>query len=186
MKKTIFTFVLIPLISVCAGAAPSSTIKGADVLSGKSLEVTPKDQGTVVVFLSAVCPCSNSHVEELKNLSAEFPQFSFVAVHSNTDEDAQTTKEYFKKAAISFPVIQDGDAKIADEFKALKTPHAFVLSREGKMLYQGGVSSSRDIAKADRKFLREALTDLKENRAVQTPEGRTLGCTISRGEKNVW
>ncbi|KYG61653.1 hypothetical protein AZI86_18315 [Bdellovibrio bacteriovorus] len=186
MKKNIFILVLIPLFSVFAGATPAPTIKGADVFSGKVLEVTPKEQGTVVVFLSAVCPCSNSHVEELKNLSKEFPQFSFVAVHSNTDEDAKTTQEYFKKVAISFPVIQDGEAKIADEFKALKTPHAFVLSRDGKMLYQGGVSSSRDITKADRKFLREALTDLKENRSVQTPEGRTLGCTISRGEKNVW
>jgi len=28
--------------------------------------------------------------------------------------------------------------------------------------------------------------DLKAGRAVQTPEGRTLGCVISRGEKNVF
>lgn len=168
-------------------AAPSaSTLKGIDVLTSKAVEVTPKKGGTVVVFLSAVCPCSNSHVEELKNLAREYPQFAFVAVHSNVDEDKKTTQEYFQKVAIHFPVIHDGEAKIANEFKALKTPHAFVLSPDGKVLYQGGVSSSRDITKAERKFLREALVDLQENRPVKTPEGRTLGCTISRGEKNVW
>lgn len=184
MKTILFSWIL--FYFAAAHALPSAILKGPDVFSGKTVEVTPKTEGTVVVFLSAVCPCSNSHVEELKSLSQEFPQFSFVAIHSNTDEDQKTTQEYFKKVAITFPVIQDRDAKIADEFKALKTPHAFVVSRDGKLLYQGGVSSSRDIAKADRKFLREALSDLKEHRSVQTPEGRTLGCTISRGEKNVW
>ncbi len=169
-----------------AFAAPSATVKGTEILSGKAQEITPKSEGTVVVFLSATCPCSNSHVEELKSLAQEYPQFSFVAVHSNLDEELASSKEYFNKVQLGFPVLQDDNAKIADEFKALKTPHAFVLSPEGKMLYQGGVSSSRDIKKADRKFLREALSDLKQHQAVKTPEGRTLGCTISRGEKNVW
>lgn len=173
-------------MSAFALATPSATLKGTEILSGKAQEVAPKAEGTVVVFLSATCPCSNSHVEELKSLSQEYPQFSFVAVHSNIDEDLESSKDYFAKAQLGFPVLQDNNAKIADEFKALKTPHAFVLSPDGKMLYQGGVSSSRDIKKADRKFLREALTDLKQHVAVKTPEGRTLGCTISRGEKNVW
>lgn len=178
--------ILFILIAGSTWATPSSTMKGPDILTGKDLEIAPKAQGTVVVFLSATCPCSNSHVDELKSLAREFPQLAFVGVHSNVDEALSSSQEYFKKIALNFPVLQDDKAKIADEFKALKTPHAFVLSSDGKMIYQGGVSSSHDVKKADRKFLREALNDIKENRSIKTPEGRTLGCAISRGEDNVW
>jgi thioredoxin-related protein len=181
-----FLLLLTLLSTPMAFAVPTPTLKAPDVLTSEVQEVKPSAEGTVVVFLSASCPCSNSHVAELKSLAQEFPQFAFVGVHSNVDEEATATKEYFQKVKMGFPVLQDDNAKIADEFKALKTPHAFILSKDGKVLYQGGVSSSRDITKADRKYLREALNDLKEHHAVKTPEGRTLGCTISRGEKNVW
>jgi peroxiredoxin len=181
-----FILALTVLCSPLAFAEPTPHLHGVEVSSGQNIDVTPKAEGTVIVFFSSSCPCSNSHVEEVKSLAAEYPQFAFVGVHSNADETAAEAKTYFDKNHMNFPVIQDDHAKIADQFKALKTPHAFVLSADGKVLYQGGVSSSKDIKKADRKYLREALTDLKNHVAVKTPEGRTLGCTISRGEKNVW
>lgn len=169
-----------------AMAAPSATLNGTELLSDKVISVSPQSAGSVVVFLSAVCPCSNSHIEEIKSLAKAHPEMSFVAVHSNLEEGLEESRAYFQKAQLGFPVIQDKNTVIADEFKALKTPHAFVISKDGKLLYQGGVSSSRDIARADRKFLREALEDIQQNKTVRTPEGRTLGCAISRGEKNVW
>ena len=166
--------------------ASAFTIQGMDLNSGKTTEFKPGPKGSVIVFMSAKCPCSNSHVEELKSLQKEYPDYGFVAVHSNTDESKEETEQYFKEAGLPFPVIQDTGAKIAGEFKALKTPHAFLVSPSGETLYKGGLSNSKDCRKADRKFLREALTDLAQGHPVKTPEGRTLGCAIARGEKHVW
>ena len=140
----------------------------------------------MAVFLSARCPCSNSHVEELKKLSREYPDFNFVAIHSNTDEDSTLSIPYFKEQNFSFPVIEDKNTMLADQFKAFKTPHAFVINAKGDFLYQGGVSNSADCQKADRFLLREALVDIHQNKKVRTPEGRTLGCVIVRKEKNVF
>lgn len=184
--KSLGLFFITLLLGTLSWAAPTATLKGTDILTGKTIEVRPQSAGTVVVFLSATCPCSNSHVKELKALAQEHPEMSFVAVHSNVDEELTPSQEYFQKAQLGFPTLQDHNTAIADEFKALKTPHAFVVNRDGTLLYQGGVSSSRDITTADRKFLREALEDLQQKKSVRTPEGRTLGCAISRGEKNVW
>jgi len=162
-------------------------LKGRDVTSGTAVSLDLKGRkGAVVVFLSAVCPCSNSHIKELTTLPKDFPEFAFLGVHSNTDEAKDPTQAYFKTAKLPFPVVQDSGAKIADEFKAYKTPHAFVVKPDGEVLYQGGVSSSRNFENADRKFLREALDDLQNGRAVKTPEGRTLGCVIAREGKYVW
>jgi hypothetical protein len=122
----------------------------------------------------------------VKTLAQQFKNFSFVVIHSNTDEDPENSKKYFKTADLSIPVLQDQNAKIADEFKAFKTPHVFILSPDGKTLYQGGATSSAIAQSADRQYMRDALADIEAGRPVQVPEGRTLGCVISRGEKNVW
>lgn len=162
-------------------------VDGTDAVKDAKVHVSSEGKkGLVVVFLSAKCPCSDSHVAELKSLAKDYPEFKFVAVNSNTDETMEQSQEYFKRVQFEFPVVKDKNLEIADRFKAFKTPHAFVVSEKGDIVYQGGVSSSRQFATADRKFLREALVNLHDGKAVATPESRTLGCVITRGEKNVW
>lgn len=164
----------------------SSPISGKDLFSQEEIHVPPGAKGQIVVFLSSVCPCSDSHVEELKKLFDDFPEFSFVSAHSNMDEEKKSTLEYFKKLDLPFPVIRDSDLKLANHFKAYKTPHAFVLSKEGQLVYEGGISNSKSFENADRNFLREALINIANHQPVKTPKGRTLGCVISREKKYVW
>jgi thioredoxin-related protein len=187
MKNTLF-FIFALVLSITASAAPQSkNLEGKNLLTGENVVVNASDKkGMVVIFLSAKCPCSNSHNNELRDLAQTYKEFSFVAVHSNADEAKELSQPYFEKAAFPFPVIEDDKAKLADQLQASKTPHAFIFASNGDVLYEGGVSNSKDCAKADRKFLREALDDLHAGKSVRTPEGRTLGCAISRGEKNVW
>lgn len=167
------------------GASPS--VSGKDLFSQNEISISAGVKGQVVVFLSSVCPCSDSHVEELKKLFNDFPDFSFVGVHSNMDEKKEATLEYFKKLNLPFPIIRDSDLKIANQFKAYKTPHAFVLSKQQEHpVYEGGVSNSKSFENADRNFLREALINIANHKPVKTPKGRTLGCVISREKKYVW
>ncbi len=178
----VLTTTLMILISLNALALPKNLITGANLSTGKTVTVNSENKkGLVVVFLSAKCPCSNSHVVEITNLAKEFTDFNFVAVHSNKDEPIDLTKEYFLNTKLPFAVIQDQDTKIADEFKAFKTPHAYIILADNKVAYQGGVSDSNNFAESKKKYLREALTDINDNKPVRTPEGRTLGCSISRG-----
>jgi len=166
--------------------AGTENLSGIDLLSGKTTFISPKEKGTVLVFLSAKCPCSHSHTEILKNLSSEFRYFAFYAVHSNSDEPQELAKSYFKALDLNFPILNDQSGFLADKFKALKTPHAFVLSPRGEIIYKGGVTNSSDGKSARVHFLKEVLTDINSNKPPRIFEGRTLGCVISRGEKNVW
>ncbi|MBL7542437.1 MAG: redoxin family protein [Bdellovibrionaceae bacterium] len=182
MSKLIFVMLMIGAIRAFS-AVDLGKVSGFDLVSGQV--VTKNSQGKkalVIIFLSSVCPCSNSHVSELKSLSQEYPEFSFVAMHSNSEEDEDDAKKYFTSLDLNFPVIQDKNAEFADLYKALKTPHVFVVSPEGKVIYQGGVSNSRQLAQADRKYLREALGEINNGKPVSSPKTRTLGCVISRGE----
>lgn len=157
-------------------------IKGASVTNAKLHEIDLQEKrGTVIIFLSAVCPCSDSHLPEIKQLAAEFSDFQFLGIHSNLDEDEEVTKKYFSQASLPFPVLQDENQVWANEWKALKTPHAFVLLKNGNLAYQGGVSSSQRFSESvDKKYLRLAIQEITEGKSVSNPEGRTLGCIIAR------
>ena len=183
IKIWLISLLWLPLQSY---AHPTS-VSGKPVSGSRSVTVESKGKkGLVVVFLSSVCPCSNSHVPEIANLSKEYPEFAFVGVHSNTDETKNQTVKYFDQIELPFPVIQDNGAKIADEFKASRTPHAFVVLGDGSVAYQGGVTDSQDFSGASRKYLREALASLKAGEPVKITQGRPLGCAIGRGDKNAW
>lgn len=171
------------LSTVTLAAIARQPLEGKNAITNEDLKVSAQGKkGLVVVFLSARCPCSNSHNTELQELALAYKDFNFIGVHSNSDESQEVYKSYFEKINFSFPIIQDDHTKIADQFKAFKTPHAFIISPSGEVLYEGGVSNSRQFLSSDRKYLREALEDIQNGKKVRTPEGRTLGCSIARGK----
>jgi peroxiredoxin len=170
--------------------ATQSEFKTLDLKTLKpiSLQLEKADKKkSVLIFLSARCPCSNSHITLLKKLSEKYTQFNFIAIHSNTDETIEESQKYFSKINLNFQIIQDNKTQIADALKAFKTPHVYILSTEGLILYQGGMTDSSNADNAKHHYLADALEDLQNNRDVRLKESRTLGCVISREkEKNVF
>lgn len=188
MMSLYVRFFILSLIALNFQNSPAYAEKhfelhGINLRTQKEITQKAGDQGIVVAFLSARCPCSDSHVEELRALSEDFTQFTFVGVHSNADETTEEAQKYFNKQDLPFPILQDQNNKWANQFKAFKTPHVFVFSPQGEVLYQGGVSNSRVFTNADKKFLRQALSDVQAHRKVAFTEGRTLGCSIARVKK---
>jgi hypothetical protein len=173
-----------------AQAALPLEFKATNLQTGKPVTISTRaadKKGVVFTFLSAKCPCSDSHIPEVKRLSAQFPDFRFVIVHSNADEPLDLAKNYFKNADLPIDVIQDEKAQIADELKAFKTPHVFVFNSTGEVVYKGGMTNSSNAPDADQHFLEAALKEVKEGKKVTISEGRTLGCAIAREKnQNVW
>jgi peroxiredoxin len=165
-------------------------VSGTNLLTGAKISVPTRfsdKKGLVIIFMSAKCPCSDSHVSEMKKLSEQYSDFKFTVIHSNTDEPKDFSQKYFKQVQLPFEVIEDEKTKLADEFKAYKTPHAFLINPQGEIVYQGGVTNSSDAKKSDLHFLANALEDLSQGKPVRIANGRTLGCVIIReSEKNVW
>lgn len=162
---------------------------GEDVVSKKSLHIplAQASLGTVIVFVSIKCPCSNSYLPVIDQLSKDFPgpKFQFVGIHSNPDEEVEKATVYFKEKKLNFPVLRDGDTKIADRYEAFKTPHVFIVSPKGDILFQGGVgNNSHYQPDKTRVYLREALNSINKGQEVQEKEVRTLGCEIKRKKRS--
>lgn len=155
---------------------------GQELFEGKTFTFPQKEsKAAVVMFLSATCPCSASHEKALRDLSEKYSKegFEFIAVHSNQNETQELAKLHFKSAGLPFPIVEDRGAKIADELKALKTPHVFVI-QNNQIVYQGGVDDSNVASEAKTHYLADALQELKENKPITVAKSRSLGCQIKR------
>lgn len=153
---------------------------GQNYFSGKVESMEVEDEKlAVVVFLSATCPCSDSHVEHLNNLSAKYPKIKFYGFHSNQDQNSKLGLEYFQKKKMKFPVWRDEKAKVADKLGALKTPHVFILKNE-EVLYSGPVSDKSNFSKSERHYLEEFLVANAAGTKFEAPTKRPLGCYIAR------
>ena len=163
----------------------SRPIQGIDLISGKSVKLkspseSSQKRGTVIVFLSAKCPCSKSHEPVIEKLSKEFSDFQFIAIHSNQDESVEFAKKHFMESGLSIPIIQDVGARLANELKALKTPHVFVVGPESQCWFNGGIDDTRKADRAKKEYLREALLELQKGKEPTEKVVRTLGCVIKR------
>jgi hypothetical protein len=170
------------------GSTPTAvpTITGTDLLTKKTIQFPDsKKAASVVVFLSSQCPCSASHEPVIQALATEFKDknVEFLVVNSNTNETEKEVVDHFteskKNKVLQLPILRDAKAKIANQFKALKTPHAFVISKN-EIVFAGGIDDSAEAADAKKHFLREALIEITSGKAVTTKVARALGCAIKR------
>lgn len=177
LKRQLF---IVVFFSFKLFALPES-IELLKISDDKAVTINLKDnKNKVIVFISSKCPCSESYESTLSELSQEFSQFAFYGIHSNSDEKYELARDYFLKSKISFPIYQDNQAKIADEFKALKTPHAYVVNGQGKIVFSGGVGDSAQAVGAKINYLKNALDSILKGKEPDPKEVRVLGCSISR------
>lgn len=183
--------VLILLAASCVLIGPSGWAKsfaglsGKDLISDQTFKLDPSPaRPTVIVFVSARCPCSTSHEKMVKELAEQKKDFAFVAVHSNADESPIEAQKHFAAAAMGIPVIDDSQGEWAAHFQALKTPHAFIVDRDGQLLYSGGVTDSSQAGDADKLYLKDTLDELQSTGKIKESRRRALGCIIKRRNKS--
>ncbi|NDD91678.1 thioredoxin family protein, partial [bacterium] len=174
---------LLPHASLGAIEVPS-------VITGESLtdsgfvriERASAQKALVLAFVSSRCPCSASHESELKRLAEAYSQkgFQFVGIHSNQNETADEARVHFKVSKLGFPIIRDTGALIANQLGAIKTPHVYVIHRDGRILYQGGVDDSQIQQTASTHYLADALAQVSAGQDPEPSKTRALGCVISR------
>jgi alkyl hydroperoxide reductase subunit AhpC len=187
MKKLIFTFQILFVFNVFSYENTIKDITGIDPFTKKNISVTleKENQNTVIIFLSKDCPCSKGNLSYINKLSEDYPQFNFIGIHSKKGSTSDDLKKYIDQISadhhkINFKIIEDTGLAMAQKFEALKTPHAFIVDSKGKVVYNGGITSSTFPENAKEFFLKNTLEEIKNNRPISKAETKTLGCFITR------
>ena len=116
----------------------------------------------------------------INKLAEEFKDFNFIGIHSKKNANDKDLVSYLSDKKLSFKTYNDPDLKIADDFKALKTPHVFIVNTEGEVVYSGGVTSSTFPEHAKSPYLKDSLNEFLRTKKIANFETKTLGCYITR------
>lgn len=208
MKKRFFPLAIIVVVflsitAIIAATTPTGNQDGGykpgDVATDFSLKNTDgkmvslsdykEAKGFIVVFTCNHCPFSVKYEDRIIDLHKKYaPQgYPVVAINPNDEkkqpEDSYAgMKERAKEKNFPFAYLHDQTQKVAHNFGAARTPHVYLLSKEGGKLvvkYIGAIDDNPHMPGAvEEKFLEKAISEVQAGKTVKDKETKAIGCTI--------
>ncbi len=188
MKKLIPLFCL--LISIFAFASPEIGKNVSDftgkTVDGKTVKLSDfKGKIVVLEWYNPTCPFVKKFysVGKMQEFQTQVTSAGHIWISINTGGKVDDLKSAItadkNKSSV---VIDDTDGSIARQFEAKTTPHCFVISREGILVYKGAIDSiastkSADIDKATN-YVLAAVAATQDNKKVEVNSTKPYGCGV--------
>jgi mono/diheme cytochrome c family protein len=140
----------------------------------------------VVAFLGVECPLARLYAVRLEELWQEFrPRgVQVVGVNANEQDSAEEWQAFGAEFELSYPLLKDLGAKVAEQLEATRTPEVVVLDQAGGIRYRGRIDDQYGVGyqrpAATRADLKVALEELLAGQEVSVPETEAAGCFIGR------
>jgi hypothetical protein len=87
-----------------------------------------------------------------------------------------------QRGASPTALLMDDDGTLGRLFGARTTPHLFVVSADGKLVYAGAIDDRPTVDKTEvgrsRNWVKAALDDLLAGHPIGTPRTRSYGCAV--------
>jgi glutathione peroxidase-family protein len=146
-------------------------------------------KGLIVVFTCNHCPFSRAYEDRLIALHQRYQPQGFPVVAINPNDPAAYEEDSFenmklraREKAYPFPYLLDESQDVARAFGATRTPHAFVLRRDGDRFtvqYIGALDdNSQDASGVTRRFVEDAVNNLLAGKPVSLNTTKSVGCAI--------
>jgi len=138
--------------------------------------------GTVLIFIAVQCPVSNAYNDRMEKLAEDYKDkgIAVIGINANSSEDAATVKAHAAEKHLTFTILKDAGNKVADKLGAARTPEAYFLDANNKLLYHGRIDNSQNPDAIESNDLRQALDSSLAGKPVEKPEAKAFGCSIKR------
>jgi len=200
MKKRMVSIVLAALFlitaAVIAGSGRSNEVPAPPAIGATVDEFTLPDvngqehtlkslkgkNGTVLIFIAVQCPVSNAYNDRMEKLAEDYKDkgIAVIGINANSSEDAATIKAHAAEKHLTFTILKDAGNKVADKLGAARTPEAYFLDGNNKLLYHGRIDNSQNPDAIESNDLRNALDSSLTGKPVEKPEAKAFGCSIKR------
>lgn len=178
--------------SAAAIGEPAPDFDRTDINGARVRLSALRDRVVVLEWSNPICPFAGKHyaagtMQALQD-EARAHAATWLTVFSDppdvvghvTDLEAELVTE--QRGSKASGVLLDHDTTLARSFGARNTPHIFIVDRDGRLAYAGGMDSIastkvEDIARAE-PFARDALRAVIAGRAVERPLTRPYGCPV--------
>ena len=198
MKRALLAFLLTlfasPLFAAAIGQpAPDFALPD---LQDKTLKLSDlRGKYVVLEWVNPDCPFVKKHYNSanMPTLQKEAAAKNVVWLSINStspkSDEFKTPAEMkawlASKNAAPKDVLFDRDGVTGHAYGAKTTPHMFVIDREGKLIYAGGIDDKRsaniDDIKIAKNYVRVALDEALAGKAVSVATSTPYGCSIKYG-----
>ncbi len=195
MKKILLlSFLLISVAAIHAQGykvgdlATDFKLKNID---GKNIALADfKDaKGFVVIFTCNHCPYAVAYEDRIIDIDKKYKKKGFPVIAINPNDPDIVPGDSFegmqqraKEKGFTFPYLFDAKQEVYRNFGATKTPHVYILSKNGKDLkveYIGTIDNNyKDASKVSTKYVEEAINSLLMNKKPAVTYTNAIGCSI--------
>lgn len=143
-----------------------------------------------VAFLGTDCPLAKLYAQRLMELQREYQdQVAFLAIDANVQDNLTELVRFFEKQELTFPLLADPQAAVADLLGAKRTPEVVLLDAQRTIRYRGRIDDQFAITyqrpHPQRRDLAIAIDELLAGKPVSLPVTEPIGCYIGRQPQTV-
>ncbi len=146
-------------------------------------------KGFILVFTCNHCPFSKAYEARLVALDKKYKKKGYPVIAINPNDPTKYPSDSYKAMIVrakekgfTFPYLVDETSDIARDYKATKTPHTYILKKQGnkyKIVYVGAIDdSARDESKISDKYVEKAMAEILKGKQPSKNYSRAVGCSI--------
>jgi peroxiredoxin len=154
-----------------------------------SLSDFKKAKGFIVVFTCNHCPYAKKYEDRIVALDKKYKEAGYPVIAINPNDPNVQPEDGFqqmitraKEKGFTFPYLVDEGQKVYPQYGATKTPHVFILQKEGKkniVKYIGAIDNNYDDPNdVSEHYVEDAMDALLNGKAVANTKTVAIGCTI--------
>jgi peroxiredoxin len=193
MRTTALALLLSSLMLVAAAAAPAAPAE----VGQPAPDFTLKDAGgqthhladyrgriVVLEWTNPQCPFVQRHYSAkyhtMIDLQARVAKEDVVwlAVDSSKFVTEASAAAWAKKEKIPYPILLDAAGTVGRAYGAKTTPHMFVISKKGILLYEGAIDDSPRGDTDATNYVAAALDEVLAGKPVTHASTKPYGCSV--------
>lgn len=151
----------------------------------------PDAKGFVVIFSCNHCPYVVAYEDRMIELHKEFAPKGFPVIAINANDSVVQPQDSYtnmikraKEKNFPFPYLLDADQTVYPMYGATRTPHVYLLRKDGNELrvaYIGTIDDNyQDASKVEERYLANAITAVAKGKTPDPETTRAIGCSIKK------
>lgn len=168
--------------------AQDFTLKNID---GKmvSLSDFSSQKGVILIFTCNHCPYSIAYQDRIIALDKKYKKLGYPVLAINPNDAVQYPEDSYENMIVrarekgfEFPYLIDEKQDVFPLYGATKTPHVYLLQKDGlgfKVAYIGAIDdSAKDESAVKETYLANAIDALLAGKTPNPTETKAIGCSI--------
>jgi len=175
-------FQLFAAMPPVGSTAPAFTLQDQN---GNSVSLADYAGKVVVLeWFNENCPIVQRHYKA-GDISATAGKFTpdgvvWLAINSTHDNSNASNKAAATAWNMNRPILSDASGAVGHAYGATNTPEIYVIGKDGKIAYEGGIDNDPQGDKSSDKinYAAQALAEILAGQSVSVPVTKPYGCAV--------